>query len=465
MIFALAVGGGTASSASLSHSASSAPAASGRRLSIGVVFLTLYIDLVGFSIIFPLFPKMLEHYLGREGGAGLLGSLMRGLESIAGAAGMGDAYMPVLFGGVLGSLYSFLQFAFAPIWGGLSDRHGRRRILILTCAGTALSYALWVFSGSFLLLVVARLFGGAMSGNLSVATAAVADVTSRENRAKGMGMVGAAFGLGFVTGPAIGGISAQWDLLAAHPTWAAFGINPFSVPAIAAGVLALTNLVWIVARFVESLPPESRAKEHPLRDRSPLRLLRVRFEPGIRRIIIVYFIFIFAFSGMEFSLAFLAVQRFGFSTGGVTLMMVYVGFVLIVTQGMIVRRIVPRWGEKRVAVAGLVLVGTGFILLAGAGTVALLYIGLGLMALGSGCATPALTALVSLAVSEERQGTALGSFRAFGSLARAMGPIVAASVFFLWTSRVSYLCGALLMVVPILVGWRMPAGSSVGENS
>jgi len=430
-----------------------------------VIFLTLYIDLVGFSIIFPLFPKMLEHYLAREGGAGLLGSLMRGLENLAGSVGMENAYLPVLFGGVLGSLYSFLQFGFAPIWGGLSDRYGRRRILIMTCAGTALSYLLWVFSGSFLLLVLARLFGGAMSGNLSVATAAVADVTNRESRAKGMGMVGAAFGLGFVTGPAIGGVCAEWDLLAAHPGWAAVGINPFSVPAAAAGLLALVNLIWISTRFVESLPPEARAREHPVRERSPARLLRLRFEPGIKRIILVYFVFIFAFSGMEFSLAFLAVQRFGFSTGGVTLMMVYVGFILIVTQGMIVRRLVPRWGEKPVAVAGLALVCAGFVLLAEAGTVPLLYLGLGLMALGSSCATPALTALVSLAVSAERQGSVLGSFRAFGSLARALGPIVAASVFFLWTSRVSYLCGALLMLAPIVVGWRMPARSSAGEDS
>ena len=143
MIFALAVWDATANPALLSASASSdssshgSPAPAVRRLSLGVVFLTLYIDLVGFSIIFPLFPKMLEYYLGREGDAGLLGSLMAGLRGIASWVGMENAYLPVLFGGVLGSLYSFLQFAFAPLWGGLSDRHGRRRILILTCAGTA----------------------------------------------------------------------------------------------------------------------------------------------------------------------------------------------------------------------------------------------------------------------------------------------------------------------------------------
>lgn len=427
-----------------------------RKLSLGVIFLTLYLDLVGFSIIFPLFPKMLDYYLTLEGKGGFLGAILNGLQSVANFAGAGDVFMPVLFGGFLGSLYSFLQFAFAPIWGGLSDKHGRRSVLMLTCLGTALSYLLWVFSGSFLLLVLARLFGGAMSGNLSVATAAVADVTSAKNRAKGMGLIGAAFGLGFVTGPAIGGISAHWDLLETHAGWASWGINPFSVPALVAFALATLNFGWIAARFRESLPASARVQAHPVRERDPLRLLRARLEKPVRRTILVYFVFIFAFSGMEFSLAFLAVERFGFDTTQITMLMVFIGVVLIVTQGGIVRRIVPKYGEKPVAIGGLALVLFGFLNLALAVNVPWLYFGLGCMALGSGCAIPSLTAIVSLATGAERQGKAMGSFRSFGSLARALGPITAAIVFWLYGSRVSYGFGAALMLVPAFVALKIP---------
>jgi MFS family permease len=314
-----------------------------------------------------------------------------------------------------------------------------------------------VFSGSFLLLVLARLFGGAMSGNLSVATAAVADVTSREGRAKGMGMVGAAFGLGFVTGPAIGGIFAHFNLLERQPGWEAFGINPFSVPALFAFALSTLNVVWIWARFRETLPESARAKAAPLRERSPWRTLHTRINTTVNRTVFVHFVFIFAFSGMEFSLAFLAADRFGFNTGQITMLMIYVGVVLILTQGGIVRRIVPKFGERRVALAGLALVTAGFFTLGFATNVFWLYLGLGAMALGSGCVTPSLTALVSLFTSSEQQGQALGVFRAFGALGRALGPICAALSYWVFGSRVSYSVGAILMILPFVAALRLPS--------
>jgi MFS family permease len=301
-----------------------------------------------------------------------------------------------------------------------------------------------------------------MSGNLSVATAAVADVTSEKDRAKGMGLIGAAFGLGFVTGPAIGGISAHWNLLESFPAWAAWGINPFSVPAIFACALAVVNFVWIATRFSESLPASARSVEHPVRNRDPLVLLRARLDKPVRRTILVYFIFIFAFSGMEFSLAFLAVERFGFNTTQITMLMVYIGVVLILTQGGIVRRIVPKFGEKPVAIVGLILVLFGFLNLALATNVAWLYFGLGAMALGSGCAIPSLTAIVSLATAAEKQGQAMGSFRSFGSLARALGPIVAAIVFWLYGSRVSYGFGAALMLLPAIAALKIAVPARKG---
>jgi len=423
---------------------------SARPLSLGVIFLTLYIDLAGFSIIFPLFPEMLTFYLEKDGSAGLLGGLLSMLDRVAEISGTGDHFAPVLFGGVLGSLYAILQFAFAPFWGALSDHHGRRRILLLTVTGTALSYLIWVFSGSFLLLVLARLFGGAMSGNLSVATAAVADVTTRKDRAKGMGLVGAAFGLGFITGPAIGGAFALINPLVTHPGLARYGINPFSVPALAAFILALVNLIWIWRRFSESLPREKRSESTNLRERNPISLLRVRHDPPVRRTNHVYFLFIFAFAGMEFTLSFLAVDRFGFSTIQITYMMIFIGLILILTQGMIVRRIVPRLGERRVAVTGLFLVSMGLAVLALAGTTGVLYLGLTIMAIGAGLTTPSLTALVSLYTPDDRQGQVLGTFRSLGSLARAIGPIIASFVFWFFGSAWSYGLGAALLVPSLI---------------
>ena len=216
----------------VSASPSSAPGAlpPRRPLSLFVIFLTLYIDLIGFSIIFPLGPALIEYYLKVDGHSGLLGRMIGWSDSAAHAFGQEQAFSAVLFGGLLTSFFSILQFIFSPVWGGLSDRHGRRGVLLKTVAGTALGYLVWVVSGSFWLFLLSRIVSGAFSGNLSVATAAVADVTTRQERSKAMGIVGAAFGLGLVTGPMLGGLSIYFhlDLLAAHPALARWGINPFS---------------------------------------------------------------------------------------------------------------------------------------------------------------------------------------------------------------------------------------------
>jgi len=193
-----------------------------RRSVMGVVFLTVFLDMVGFSIIFPLFPSILDHYLAVEGEASLVGDLQRWLQGFADS----DWAVIALFGGVLGSLYSFLQFLFAPVWGALSDRHGRRPVLLLTLGGTALSYLVWILAGGFALLVVARLLGGVMAGNLSLASAAIADTHEGKDRAKGMGMMGAGIGLGFVLGPAIGGLTAEWSRGLDWAAYSDLGLNP-----------------------------------------------------------------------------------------------------------------------------------------------------------------------------------------------------------------------------------------------
>ena len=428
-----------------------------RSLSLGVIFLTIFMDLLGFSIIFPLFPAILGYYLKTDGGGGLLGWVLAQIDVLARVAGSHGNYREVLFGGVLGSLYGFLQFLFAPVWGSLSDRFGRRKVLLMTVAGTAFSYLLWVFSGSFLLFVLARLVGGGFAGNLSVATAAVADVTTRENRTKGMGLVGVAFGVGFLFGPAFGGLAALYNPLVHHPQLKAWGVNPFSTAAVVALGLSLFNLLWIAARFKETLDPQHRQSAAGERIRHPFHeLLNLKAGPA-RRTNALWFIFTLAFAGMEFTLPFLAAERFAYTPASMVRIFVFLGLVLILTQGGIVRRAAPRYGERRVLLAGLALVVVGQFVTGLAPTPAWLYVGLAFLGAGSGLVSPASSALVSLYSGAEQQGRMLGVYRALGSLARGIGPIAACLIYWWLGARILYGLGGMLVLAPFALGLRLPA--------
>ncbi|MCI0651472.1 MAG: MFS transporter [Planctomycetes bacterium] len=432
------------------------------RPQLGALFLTLFIDLVGFSIIFPLLPAMLDYYFAREGAESIFGKLLAWLAAAAAAPGQDpnglytDWRVQTLFGGVLGSIYSLLQFICSPVWGSLSDRHGRRPILLITIAGLLVSYLLWAFSGSFLLFVLSRMLGGVMSGNISAATAAIADTTSRAERAKGMAVIGIAFGLGFIVGPAIGGALSLVDLTALIPGAAAWGVSPFSAAALGAALLALANLAWVAARFRETHPPERRGPPAELRTANPLRLFGARDGREIQRTQIAYFVFLVAFSGMEFTLTFLVRERFRWDPVAILWMFVFIGAVLVLVQGGLVRRLAPRFGEKRVAFAGLALIIPGLVLVALAAGTGVLYAGLGLMAAGSALAIPTLTSMVSLFAPAERQGAVLGVFRSLGALARAVGPFAAAAAFWSFGAAAPYLSGAALLAIPLLLLAAVP---------
>lgn len=422
----------------------------------GLVFLTVFIDVMGFSILFPLLPEMLEHYLAREGSESVIGGLVSTLSGLV-SESQGSWSVAVLFGSVLGSLYSLLQFSFAPFWGALSDRVGRRPTLLVTLGGTAVSYLMWVFAGSFWLLLLARFVGGAMAGNISTASAVVADTSTGAERAKGMGMLGAGIGLGFVLGPAIGGLSAGWDVLALWPAGEAFGLNPFSGPALIALLLALGNVSWAALRFPETLAPDARGKGANERSLNPFRALRRIDVPGVRTTNVAYFLYFAAFSAIEFTLTFLAVERLGFSVGDNALMFVFVGLLLAAVQGGVVRRLVPRFGERALTRAGLVLTVPGFVAIGLTQSTGLLYVGLTFMAVGSALAMPCLTALVSRYSPPQHQGLALGTFRSMGALARAIGPLLGGALYWQLGSAAPYLAGAAFLVLPLALVARLPA--------
>jgi len=400
---------------------------------------------------------MLEHYLSQEGAdGGMMTTFIQSLEGLSGFEGKEARFAAtVLFGGVLGSLYALLQFVFAPIWGGLSDRRGRRRILLITVSGTALSYALWFVAAPFLLLVLSRFVGGIMAGNLSVATAAVADSTTEENRAKGMGLLGAAFGVGFIIGPALGALSSLVDLTGALSFIP--GINPFSGPALFSLLLALINVFWVWRAFPETLSHGSQEKaQHAKRPMNPLVLFKPTEFKGVNQTNLLYFIFIAAFSGMEFTLTFLAKDRFDYSAAKQAYIFLFIGFIIAFVQGGLVRKLAPKYGEKNLTLWGIALIIPGLVLVGLAQSEGMMYGGLFALAFGSALANPSMVSLVSLYAPSERQGEILGMFRSYGSLARAFAPIAFAFLYWRFGSAWPYFASAGILVVPILLAWRLP---------
>ncbi len=422
------------------------------RSPLGIVFLIAFLDIVGFSVIFPLFPAMLDHYVALEGPGGWCGRLVTKLRDVAGTD---DHAVVTLFGGVLGSIYSLLQFLFAPIWGALSDKHGRKPVLFFTLTGTVVGYALWGFAGSFALLIASRCLGGIMAGNLSTATAVIADTTSGRDRAKGMGMIGMAIGLGFILGPALGGFASQ--LVLGDGEWSTgLALNPFSAAAFLSCALAVLNLVWMATRFEESLPPEKRGQEPGQHTWNPFARLRQLTFPGVPRTNLVYFLFVTAFAAMEFTLTFLAVERFAYTPRDNAWMFVFVGLTIAVVNGGVVRRMAPRYGEKKLVLAGLVLLLPGFGLIGGAGGTGLFYFGLFCMAVGSALAMPCLSSLVSRYTPDASQGFVLGTFRSMGALSRAAGPILGGTLYWTLGSAAPYYAAAAFLLIPLGMAVGLP---------
>ena len=339
----------------------------------------------------------------------------------------------VIFGGALGFFMPFCNL-FAPILGRLSDKVGRRPVLLLTLGGTCLGYALWIFAGSFWVLVLSRTLGGIASGNLSVATAAIADVTSRKERSRGMAIIGIAFGLGFVLGPALGGIASSWDW--SGNSQSIFELTPFSLAAVISFCLALLNWVWLAWRFRETLPPNKRGQENEQPRPAIFQLNRVS-NLAVKKTCLSYLCYMVSFSGMEFTLTFLAVERYAYQPKDITGMFLLIGFTLIFAQGFFVRRFVGKIGEKKMALQGILLGFIAFLMLSFPASERLFYIALFLMSCGVAFISPTLTALTSLHSSEGIKGLISGS--ALLVLLHAFGPMLAGLAYFLNGSTFAYM--------------------------
>ena len=376
------------------------------RNAILMVALVVLVDITGFGLILPLLPFWAER-LGAN---------------------------PFEVGLIL-TVYAAAQFLFTPVLGALSDRIGRRPVILVSLLIEAVGFALTALAGTLPLLLVARFVGGLGASNIGSAQAVVADVTAPKDRARGMGMVGAAIGLGFVVGPALGGILA--GLGATVPFWAAL-------------VVALLNALLVLIFL-----PETRV-QRPAAVMSEKRLAlfagwrRAIQTPAIARLILINLLFTLAFTAMEAVFPLFTQREFGWLATQNGYLFTYVGVIIVIMQGGMVGQLVKRFGERGLQIAGLGLLAVGLALLPFSGTLALLLVALALLSIGDGAVTPTNNALLSLATPPEAQGETLGLSQGVGSLGRMIGPLIAGALFGA-SIGLPFLVGAALAVVALSV--------------
>ena len=377
-----------------------------QRRALWTVAFTLFLDLAGFGIILPVLPFYAEHH------------------------GASPAMVSLL-----STAFSLAQFVMSPVLGRLSDKHGRRPVMLISIAGSIAAGLVLGFAQTLWMVFVARIVSGSAKANVSTAYAYVADMVPPRNRAKYMGLMGAALGMGFVFGPAIGGLLS----LESMPTL------PFFVSAGLAAVNLLMAYVWL---------PESRTAEeraaHPPQKRQPVvQTLRRLSEGPMGWLVVVTFLFFFGFANMESVFALFTERAFGWGAQETGIFLTFMGVCMVISQGLIVGRAVDRLGELRVLLVGTLALAVGFAMLggggvlvdllgmassatvAGASTGRIVTLGLGamLMATGNGFMNATLGALVSKVSTESDQGLNMGLRASSAALARISGPVLAGVLF------------------------------------
>ncbi len=353
-----------------------------------IVFLIVFLDLVGFGMFITLSPFLARHF---DASAFEIGLLM--------------------------SCYSVMQFLFSPFWGKMSDRFGRRPILLLSILGGTLSYLGLAFSYSLWWMFLCRSFAGLFAANISTAHAAITDVTSKDQRAAGMGMIGAAFGLGFIIGPSLGsGFGYVGVLIGDAPPFGIF------FPALMAFVVTALNLAWAYFALPETRNPRS---EEAIRG-SWISNLNIFSHPSplVVRLILLFFLANLAMPLMEVMLFPFVADRFEWGLIESGLGFAVVGLIMAFTQGFLVRRLVPKWGERKTMMYGMFVLTFGFILIAMSYSIFTLAFAMVLLAIGHGLSRPSLLAMVSLASKEDEQGEVMGASQSASSLGRILGPVI-----------------------------------------
>jgi MFS transporter, DHA1 family, tetracycline resistance protein len=383
-----------------------------RKPSLLVIFLAVFIDLIGFGIVMPILPLY-----GKQFGAS-------GIEV-----------------GVIFAAFSAMQFFFSPIWGRLSDRIGRRPVMLISLAGSAVAYAMFALaslssgrSGLWLLLA-SRLFAGACGGNINVAQAYIADISPPDKRSARMALIGVAFGLGFIFGPVIGAVSGHYGL--AMPGWIATGLCAF-------------NFLLACAVLTESLRPDSRqAEQRPHWDQWAHTLK----TPQVGALVGLFFLATFCFASFEYALGLMAQQRFHYDTRHVGYLYAFSGVISVLAQGGMIRPLVKRFGEARLIVLSLSLMGLGLAVLPYLTTLPLMLAGLALVSFATSIYRPPTFGLISILTPPTEQGATLGVAQGAGSLARIFGPLAAGPLFD-WHAALPCLVAGVISLLAGGLAWR-----------
>lgn len=377
-----------------------------KRSPLVIIFVTVFVDLVGFGIILPLLPYYAETY---------------GASSLA--------------VGLLFTSYSLMQFVFTPVWGRLSDRYGRRPLILMSLAGSCIGFLIFGLARNLILLFLARVVAGIAGAIIPTTNAYIADITPPETRARHMGLVGAAFGLGFILGPAIGGLLAP------------FG---YDKPAFLASAMAGVNLLFAYFRLPESLTPEIRFRTRSQRFDVHNLLLTLR-HPYIGLLLGILFLATFAFSNMEATFALLNEHRYGLSARETGFLFTYVGFLLTIIQASLVGHLVRLLGERMCVVVGTFSMIFGLLYLPYASSVPVYCAFIAFLAFGSGVNNPSLHALLSRHSGIDEQGGVMGIAHSVSSLGRILGPMWGGFTFGSLGYEWPFLTGGLFMGVAFIL--------------
>jgi DHA1 family tetracycline resistance protein-like MFS transporter len=357
-----------------------------KRFPVLLIFITILIDLIGFGIVIPVLP----YYVGAEP----------------------FNATPLTFGWLVAS-FSIMQLIFSPILGRLSDKYGRKPILFFSLLGTALGFLILGFATTLWLVFLGRILDGITGGNISTAQAYIADVTTPENRARGMGMIGAAFGIGFVLGPAIGGILSPFGL---------------AVPFYFAAGMAFVNAIVLYFVLPETVKKGSHTAERVSEGRFGV-LFRYLRDPRLGLLIVIYFLVTVAFSIMTTAFIIYTAYRFGYTARQNGFLFAYIGILGALVQGALMGVLTKRVGENRLVITGIVLMAIAlfFVPLVGpeSGGLIGLLIGIAGFSFGGSFAGTPLVTLASKSVSANEQGVAMGVMQSAASLGRAIGPALA----------------------------------------
>ncbi|KAF3038184.1 hypothetical protein E8E12_008574 [Didymella heteroderae] len=432
-----------------------------RKRVLKVLFISLLLDLISFTFILPLFPKLLEFYRNHETGDPntILSKILAGLNAYKNsfAKPIISRYDIVLLGGALGSFFSLCQAVASPVIGTLSDKYGRRTALLWSMAGNVLSVALWVAATDFRTFLASRVVGGLSEGNVQLAMAIATDISDESQRGATMALVGVCFSIAFTFGPALGAYLSTLQVMTKNPFAMAAGFSLF---------LIVTETVYLYFCLPETLPsapaPAANGKAN---GRTKVETPKARVRTNSHTLLnATHFFFILFFSGMEFSLPFMTYDLFSYEAKDTGRLLGFIGLIASLLQGSVVRRMHP----LKVVQMGVVSCTIAFMLLGRVQTQGALYGAAALLAVTSATVVTGLNSLSSFEASADERGNKLGNHRSFGQVGRALGPLIFCSLYW-WAGReTAYAAGAAGMVaVAALVfgGLKVPPGTeNVGKK-